>query len=183
MGTVHRFRLYFAWNFAREEAWINRLSREKGLQLRRVGFCHYEFEAGERGAYLYRLELLRRTARDEAEKHYLKTIGAEEVCRNGDWGYYRIPTANGPFSSYTCADSKLKYLEKIYKFYLFFGVMVYVALLMDLSAFLPLQMTPLRMVVLLLLLLLALGYTVELTRFHVVLRRLRGELGATLPKE
>lgn len=180
MKQHHRFRLFFAWEFAREEAWVNRLSREKGLQLERVGFCHYVFEEGEKGAYLYRLELLRRTSRDEAEKQYLRSVGAEEVCRNGDWGYYRIPSSGGPFASYACADSKLQYLKGIYRYYLVFGAAVYIALAMDMSAFLPARMTPLHAVVLVVLTALALGYTIGLTRFHLVLRKLRREAAEEL---
>ena len=79
MKEHHRFRLFFAWDFQREEDWINRLSRDKGLQLERVGCCHYVFAEREKGAYTYRLELLRRTACDAAEKRYLQAVHAQEV--------------------------------------------------------------------------------------------------------
>ena len=173
MKEYHRFRIFFAWDFQREEAWINRLSREKGLQLKRVGFCHYVFEEGEKGAYLYRLELLRRTPRDEAEKHYLRAAGAEEVCRNGEWGYYRIHAKNGPFAQYACCDSKLRSLSPVYRRYLIFGAAIYAALVIDMSAFLSEAMTPLHAVALIFLTVLALGFTIGLTRFHIVLKLLR----------
>ena len=168
----HRFRLFFAWDFQREEDWINRLSRDKGLQLERVGCCHYVFAEGEKGAYTYRLELLRRTACDAAEKRYLQAVHAQEVCRNGEWGYYRLP-AGSTFAQYACCDSKLAYLRGIYRRYLIFGTAVYIALAMDMSAFLSMRMTVLHGVALVLLTLLALAFSVGLTRFHVVLRRLR----------
>lgn len=172
MKEHHRFRLFFAWDFQREEDWINRLSWEKGLQLKRVGCCHYVFEEGERGAYTYRLELLRRTARDAAEKQHLQAVHAQAVCRNGEWGYYRLP-AGGAFARYACCDSKLAYLRGIYRRYLIFGVAVYIALAMDMPAFLSARMTVLHGAALVLLTLLALAFSVGLTRFHVVLRRLR----------
>ena len=63
-----------------------------------------------------------------------------------------------------------------------FGAAVYVALAMDMSAFLNMEMTPLHAVVLAALTLLALGFSVGLTRFHMVLKKLRKgaaeELGA-----
>ena len=177
-----RFRLFFAWDFAREEQWINRMARDKGLHLVRVGCCRYIFEEGARSAYRYRLELLRRSPRDEAEKQYLRAIDAEEVCRNGDWGYYRIPVERGAFAQYACCDSKLQYLRPVYRRYVVFGAAVYVALAMDRSAFLHLPMTPLHAVVLAALTLLALSFTVGVTRFHRVLKGLRRgaaeELGA-----
>ena len=167
------FRVFFAWDFAREEAWINRMSRDKGLQLKRVGFCRYIFEEGTRGAYRYRLELLRRVPEDCAEKQYLRTIQAEEVCRNGDWGYYRLSADQGPFAAYSCAASKLRYLQGLYRRYLFFGAAVYAALILDMAAFQGLPPSVPHAVALAALLLLALGYTVGLTRFHLTLGRLR----------
>lgn len=165
--------MFFAWEFEKEEKWINKLSMEKGLQLKYVGCCHYVFQQGEKGEYLYRLELLRRTAKDEAEKQYLRTIAAQEVCRNGDWGYYRIPAAHGPFAQYACCDSKLKYLKPVYNRYLIFGVAVYIALAMDMTAFLAEKMTPLYAAVLSLLTFIALIFTIGLTSFSRVLRRLQ----------
>lgn len=173
MKNYHRFRLFFVWHFQREEAWINRLSQEKGLQLKRVGCCHYVFEDGAKGAWRYRLELQRRTPCDEAEKHYLRTIGAEEVCRNGEWSYYRIPASAAEFARYRCCDSKLSYLSAIYRWYLLFGALVYIALGIDMTAFLASAMTPLHAAALVVLTALALWFTVELTRFSRVLRHLR----------
>ena len=173
MGTHHRFRLFFVWHFQREEAWINRLSREKGWQLLRVGCCHYVFEEGQKGAWQYRLELRRRAGCDEAEKHYLRAVGAEEVCRNGEWSYYRIAASPAGLARYACCASKLAYLRPVYRWYLFFGALVYLGLAVDMSAFLAESMTPLHAAALALLTALALWFTVELTRFSRVLRRLR----------
>lgn len=175
MAEKTKLRLFFAWDFEREEKWINRMSREKGLHLKQVGCCRYAFEEGAKGSYYYRLELQRRTAKDEAEKHYLKAIGAEEVCKNGDWSYYRIPAGEGPFASYSCADSKLAYLKKIYPAYLLFGAAVYAALIVDMSAFLTRPMTPLHAVALVVLTLIALWFTLGVTRFHTIMKRLKQE--------
>lgn len=176
MGEHQCFRVFFAWDFDREEAWINRMSRERGLHLRRVGCCRYVFERGEKGAYIYRLELQNRAAEDAAEKQYLKTVGAEEVCSNGEWSYYRLPAEKGPFASYACAASKLAYLRKLYPFYLIFGAAVYVALAVDLSAFMARPMTAPHALALALLTLLALWFTVGVTRFHRIMKRLKREL-------
>ena len=187
MKEHYRFRLFFAWDFQREENWINRMAREKGLHLVRVGCCRYVFEKGAPGDYIYRLELLRRSPQDEAEKQYLRSVSAEEICRNGMWGYYRMPAQRGPFAQYRCCDSKLRYLRPIYRRYLVFGAAVYAALAMDMSAFLHVAMTPLHAVVLAALFLLTLLFTVGLTRFHFVLKEMRAgaaeELGAAAKKE
>ena len=92
-------------------------------------------------------------------------------AETGD-GHYRLP-AGSTFAQYACCDSKLAYLRGIYRRYLIFGAAVYIALAMDMSAFLSMRMTVLHGVALVLLTLLALAFSVGLTRFHVVLRRLR----------
>ena len=173
MKEHQRFRLFFAWDFAREERWINRMARDRGWMLKRVGFCRYVFEEDTPGTWYYRLELQRRSVQDAAEKQYLRAIHASEVCRNGDWSYYRRAAADGPFASYACCDSKLRYLRPLYRRYLVLGAAVYAALAMDLSAFLSRPMTRLHAVVLGVVLLVSLGYTVGLTRFHFTLKHLR----------
>ena len=173
MGEHHRFRIFFAWQFEKEERWINALSEKKGWQLQRVGCCHYVFEEGVRGEYIYRLELLRRTMADEAEKQYLKTSGAVEICRNGEWGYYRRKRSEGPFSAYTCSDSKLAYLRPVYRHFIAFGIAVYLALAMDMYAFLGMPMTLLHGAVLGALFLIAFGFTCSLTFFSRLLKRLQ----------
>ena len=127
-----------------------------------------------KGRDTYRLELLR-PACDAAEKRYLQAVHAQEVCRNGEWGYYRLP-AGSTFAQYACCDSKLAYLRGIYRRYLIFGAAVYIALAMDMSAFLSMRMTVLHGVALVLLTLLAWPFSVGLTRFHVVLAACGGAL-------
>ena len=61
----------------------------------------------------------------------------------------------------------------MYRWYLFFGALVYLGLAVDMSAFLAESMTPLHAAALALLTALALWFTVELTSFSRVLRRLR----------
>ena len=50
MKEHHRFRLFFAWDFQREEDWINRLSRDEGLQRERAACGHYVFAEREKRA-------------------------------------------------------------------------------------------------------------------------------------
>ncbi len=118
-------------------------------------------QKGKKGAYTYRLELLR-TACDAAEKRYLQAVHAQEVCRNGEWATTAFQPA-AHFAQYACCDSKLAYLRGIYRRYLIFGAAVYIALAMDMSAFLSMRMTVLHGVALVLLTLLALAFSVGLT--------------------
>lgn len=51
------YKLYWAWQFDKEEKWLNECSA-KGLHLCDVGLFRYTFEEGTPGAYSHKLELL-----------------------------------------------------------------------------------------------------------------------------
>ena len=62
MGTIIRKRkLFWVWQWQKEENWINAMAA-KGLLLTEVGFCRYEFEEGEPGAYQYCMQMLKGAA-------------------------------------------------------------------------------------------------------------------------
>ncbi len=143
MKEHHRFRLFLHGIFSGRRIGSTACPGTKGCSLSVWGAATMCLQKGEKGAYTYRLELLLRTACDAAEKRYLQAVHAQEVCRNGEWGYYRLP-AGSTFAQYACCDSKLAYLRGIYRRYLIFGAAVYIALAMDMSAFLSMRMTVLH---------------------------------------
>ena len=51
----------WVWQWQKEENWINAMAA-KGLLLTEVGFCRYEFEEGEPGAYQYCMQMLKGAA-------------------------------------------------------------------------------------------------------------------------
>lgn len=51
------YKLFWAWNFEKEEEWINKMSAE-GWQLDSVQVFRYVFTKGDPDEYVYRLELL-----------------------------------------------------------------------------------------------------------------------------
>ena len=59
---IHK--VFFAWDFDKEEKWLNELAA-KGLSLIGVGLFRYEFEETLPGEYSYKLELLEKI--DSAE--------------------------------------------------------------------------------------------------------------------
>ena len=51
------FKIYPAWDFEREEKWLNEMAA-KGLSLVAVGLFNYTFEETPPGEYKVRIELL-----------------------------------------------------------------------------------------------------------------------------
>lgn len=133
MKRITRFRLYFAWDFDSEEKWINKMS-EKGWQLESVGPGRYTFFAGVPREYIYRLELLKKSATDEREKQYVRRLeagGAQKIATNGQWAYFRKLRADGGFAIYKSADSKMRYMRGVAKLYIPLGIAVYAAFVLE----------------------------------------------------
>ena len=178
MKRITRFRLYFAWDFDSEEKWINRLS-EKGWQLESVGPGRYTFVSGVPREYIYRLELMKKTGRDESQKQYLRRLeagGAVKVAEGGQWAYYRKSRRDGDFAIYKSEESKLRYLRGVARLYAFVGIAVYAAFALEMllhkgctgaGDIVSMAITALA----------ALIYTVGLTRLTAATRRLERELG------
>lgn len=111
--TVHK--LFWAWEFDREEKWLNDMSA-KGLQLTDVGFCRYVFETGTPGEYQYRLQLLNHAPDHPESEHYIaftEEMGAEQVGSLMRWVYFRKKAADGEFQLFSDMDSRIRHLQRI----------------------------------------------------------------------
>lgn len=103
------------WNFDREEQWLGACAA-KGLALVSVGFCKYEFEETEPGAYYVRLELLENApSHPESVKYlqFLEETGAEYVGSYRNWVYLRRRAEAGPFDLFSDYASKIAHLSRI----------------------------------------------------------------------
>lgn len=117
------YKLYWAWQFDKEEKWLNQCSA-KGLHLCDVGFCRYTFEQGEPGAYSFKLELLENWPthpESEAYIHFLEDTGVEMVGSIMRWVYFRKKTVDGQFDLFSDLDSRIKHLNRI--LFLFIPIM------------------------------------------------------------
>ncbi len=63
-------KIFFLWEYEKEEAWINRMANE-GWMLIHTGFRKYVFEKGTPGTYTYRLELLEKDTHSLKANHIL----------------------------------------------------------------------------------------------------------------
>jgi len=109
------YKLYWAWQFDKEEKWLNECSA-KGLHLCDVGFLRYTFEEGIPGAYSHKLELLKNWPshpESEAYIHFLEETGVEMVGSILRWVYFRKKTELGQFDLFSDLDSRINHLNRI----------------------------------------------------------------------
>ena len=109
--TVHKF--FWGWNYDKEENWLNEMAA-KGLAIRSVGFCRYDFEDCIPGEFKVRLELLESGSRVETEKYisFLEETGVEHIGNVARWAYFRKNTTE-EFHLFSDNASRVKYLTRI----------------------------------------------------------------------
>ena len=137
MGNIIRKRkLFWVWQWQKEENWINAMAA-KGLLLTEVGFCRYEFEEGEPGAYQYCMQMLKGAASKKRNQEYIEFLKDTDIkCIGtvGSWIYLRRKTEEIPFSLFSDLDSKMQYLARIGRTFLFLTILQFVASLCNFHA-------------------------------------------------
>lgn len=111
--VIHK--LFFAWDFDKEEKWLNEMSA-KGLQLTDIGLCRYAFEEGAPGEYVYRMELLNNWPTHPESVQYIRFLeetGAEQVGSLMRWVCFRNKAGQGDFDLFSDIDSRIKHLNRI----------------------------------------------------------------------
>ncbi len=114
------WKVMFAWQADKEEAWINSMSCD-GWALVSVGIFRYVFEACQPGEYTYRIELLANHAADAKSieyLHFLRDLNIQTVGSLFRWVYLRKRTEQGPFELYSGVDSRLAYFKRMRAFFL-----------------------------------------------------------------
>jgi len=110
--TVRKW--FWAWNFEKEEAWLNEMARQ-GLGLTGVGFGKYLFEEGTPGEYTVRLQMLEKWPSSAESRLYIKFVeetGAEHVGSFARWVYFRKRTAEGEkFELFSDIDSRVRHIN------------------------------------------------------------------------
>lgn len=109
------YKCFFAWNFDKEEDWLNEMAA-KGLILVAVSGFKYTFEECIPGEYNVRLEFLENYPTHVESQKYIKFIeetGAEYIGSIMRWVYFRGKTDNGEFNLYSDSVSIIKYLNRV----------------------------------------------------------------------
>ena len=128
-------KIFWAWDFEKEEKWLNEFAK-KGYALTDVGFCRYDFEPCDPGAYEYRLEFLEHFPSHKESADYIRFMeetGAEYIGSVQRWVYFRKAAQNGPFEIYSDANSKINHLKRIRMLLLCLVVLEFAVSLLNLS--------------------------------------------------
>ena len=78
------FKLFFVWDFEKEERWLNEMAQE-GWVLDNTGFSFYTFVRCEPGEYIIRLEM----NPSSDYRAFVKELGAEYIGGCVNWVYFR----------------------------------------------------------------------------------------------
>lgn len=116
MKKVWRF--YNIAEYEQEEQWINEMAKE-GWQLTAIGFCRFIFRRGTPGEYIYKLDVVERTASDEVRESYFNFLTECDIRVVGefkDWLYLQKKAADGPFDMKDDTYAKLRTVNKVYSF-------------------------------------------------------------------
>jgi Protein of unknown function (DUF2812). len=111
--TVHR--LFFAWDFDKEEKWLNEMAA-RGMNLQGVGFCRYVFEEGMPGEYQYHIEWLKNGPSHPESISYIRFLeeaGVEHIGSFKRWAYFRKKRADGAFDLYCDLDLLIDHFRRI----------------------------------------------------------------------
>lgn len=114
--TVRKW--FWVWDFEKEERWLNEMAMS-GWALVGVGWCRYEFEKTEPGAYIVRLQMRQN---DQDYLSFMEEIGAEYLGRVFKWIYFRRPAEDGPFQLFSDIASRLEQLRWIARMLLAIGL-------------------------------------------------------------
>ncbi len=110
------WKLFFAWDFDKEEKWLNEMAA-KGLALTDVAYpCQFTFEEAEADEYTIRLELLEKMPTHPESMQYIKFIestGAEHIGSIWKWVYFKKPKSDGDFYIYSDYPSRIRHLNRI----------------------------------------------------------------------
>ena len=118
-GDMKRvWRFYTIAEYEKEEQWLNEMARE-GWNLTAVGLCRYIFRRSTPGEYIYKLDIVERTASDEVKESYFNFLTECDIRIVGefkDWLYLQKRAADGPFDMKDDTYAKLRTVNKVYSF-------------------------------------------------------------------
>jgi len=103
-------KLFFEWDFEKEEAWLNEMAAE-GWALKKPGQFTFRFEKCELCEYTVRVAFC-----DDNKKDYigfLEESGAEYLGTDMEFLYFRKKTDGEPFELFSDIDSRINHLNRL----------------------------------------------------------------------
>ena len=120
--TIHK--IFWAWQYEKEEQWLNQMSNQ-GYMLTHVGFFCYTFEYDPENTYQYQLELLEHLPNHPKSQAYIAFLEETGISYVGSiffWAYFRKPADQKGFCLYSDSSSRLLYFVRLAKFFLPLGL-------------------------------------------------------------
>lgn len=114
MTPVTKFKLFWAWQDEKEEAWLHEMSAQ-GLHLQALPFpCLYQFESGRPRDAIYRMDFIVDRKNYENYLQLFKDAGWEHLGEMGGWQYFRTEAGEGTVPEiYTDPDSKAQKYQRL----------------------------------------------------------------------
>lgn len=129
---MRKFKLYYDKDL--EESWLQSMC-EKGWALQSFVLGVYTFEPCEPGEYIYRIDLMPATFREQqAFLAFMRELGVEPVDKWYRWCYLRRRAAEGPFELYSDAESQIALYSRIRRFFLGALILESICLMIELTA-------------------------------------------------
>lgn len=98
VDTKRVFKFWWAWNFDKEEAWLNNMANS-GYLLEDVTWMVYKFRRCEPGEYIIRVAY-QNNSPDYIS--FMNELGAEQITYNMGWQYFKRKTEQGEFNTCMC---------------------------------------------------------------------------------
>ena len=114
MTTITKYKLFWAWQDEKEEAWLHEMSRQ-GLHLQALPFpCIYQFETGAPRDLVYRMDYIVDRKDYGNYLQLFKDAGWEHLGEMGGWQYFRTETGTGTVPEiYTDPESKVQKYRRL----------------------------------------------------------------------
>ena len=106
--TKKVFKIFFVWDFEKEERWLNQMAMT-GWVLEEVSFFGYTFRRCEPGEYIIRLEM----SPSSDYRAFVESLGAECIGCLCNWCYFRRKAELGSFDLLSDIDSRISHLDRI----------------------------------------------------------------------
>ena len=103
----------------REEKWLNEMAAAGWLLEKWNGNFRYTFRRGERGAWLYKIDMIDEEERGldgETYINFLNECGIEVAYRHKKWLFLRKRAVDGPFDTANDLYSRLRITNKVYSY-------------------------------------------------------------------
>lgn len=100
----------------REEEWLNEMAAAGWLLEAWDGLFRYTFRRGEKGVWLYKIDLVEDDAKGLDGQEYINFLnecGIEVACRYKRWLFLRKKAVDGPFDTEDALYSRLRITNKV----------------------------------------------------------------------